>query len=441
MYKYINRAFDIFNKNSEVQITTPNYRSFGNGSEEIFYSLLKAQKENKKVLFLYPKLGFGKYALTVTNKERFLLQSEFILSNETFFGHIGGWLLSAYVLLLWGLDGLRQSRILRYLLSLFFNKLKSLENDHRYIVPMIGTSTLWKPMEVTNFSWEEVEKMNWKQQFEDYIPPQLSKDKDSFCRNLRIEMGISNEDWFVCLHVSQNNPPIPRNASISNYIEAIKEITARGGWVVRLGDSSMPRLPSMERVIDYPFTEYKSEVMDLYLIKNCTFFIGCSSGPPMVAALFKKPKVIVNMTVWSIDFPIRKGDLVLFKHIYSKSLNRFLSIQEVLKEPYAVEVMSRVSENYMLEENKSHEIRDVVKEFLQDHDSELNDFQKKFNEGRSLQIHAWIDSGEPKNWPGVAKENIITHQFRIGSLADSVSGSMGKKYLEENWIEDSLNRL
>ena len=95
----------------------------------------------------------------------------------------------------------------------------------------------------------------------------------------------------------------------------------------------------------------------------------------------------------------------------------------------------------MLEENKSHEIRDVVKEFLQDHDSELNDIQKKFNEERSLQIHAWIDSGEPKNWPGVAKENIITHQFRIGSLADSVSGSMGKKYLGENWIEDSLNRL
>ena len=64
---------------------------------------------------------------------------------------------------------------------------------------------------------------------------------------------------------------------------------------------------------------------------------------------------------------------------------------------------------------------------------------KKFNLKRSSQIHRWIDSGEPKNWPGVAEDNIVTHQYRIGSLADSVSGSLGKKYLEDNWKTDTLN--
>ena len=60
MHKPLTKLFDNFNASSPVQIRTPNYRSFGNGSEEIFYGLLKAQKENKKVIFLYPKLGFRK---------------------------------------------------------------------------------------------------------------------------------------------------------------------------------------------------------------------------------------------------------------------------------------------------------------------------------------------------------------------------------------------
>ena len=69
-----------------------------------------------------------------------------------------------------------------------------------------------------------------------------------------------------------------RNCNISNYIGAIKEITRRGGWVVRMGDPTMTKLPILERVIDYPFTLSRSAVMDLYLLKECSFFIGTSTG-------------------------------------------------------------------------------------------------------------------------------------------------------------------
>ena len=66
MYRFINRAFDHLNRRSPILIHTPNNRSFGNGSEEVFYGLLRAQRENKKVLFLYPRLVlFGKYRLSV----------------------------------------------------------------------------------------------------------------------------------------------------------------------------------------------------------------------------------------------------------------------------------------------------------------------------------------------------------------------------------------
>ena len=38
-----------------------------------------------------------------------------------------------------------------------------------------------------------------------------------------------------------------RNADIGNYLGAIKEITQRGGWVVRMGDPTMTKLPFLNK--------------------------------------------------------------------------------------------------------------------------------------------------------------------------------------------------
>ena len=443
MYRLINWVFDHINKRSQILIQTPNHRSFGNGSEEIFYGLLKAKRENKKVLFLYPRLVlFGKYSLSVVSRERFHLQSDYSVTNENIYGLLCGWLLSTYLLSLRVLDRLRHSRNLRRVLRLIQPKMAaSAVKDHGYVVPRISYSTLWKPHQVDSLSWKVVEEQNWRQQYEEYIPPRLTENRYSYAEQNRVKMGIPLTDWFVCLHVSENHPPIPRNASIHNYIEAIKVITAAGGWVVRLGDTTMMSLPRMKRVIDYPFTQYKSEVMDLYLIGQCRFFIGCSSGPPMVATLFRKPRIIVNMTLWSIDFPIRMGDLVLIKHIFSRSRNRFLSIKEILEEPYAVEVLSTVSDEYEIMENTSEEIQEIVEEFLiKPEPFEYSDLQKAFNKDRRKQVRRWLDQGEPRSWPGVPPDDIVTQQYRIGSLIDASAGTLGKRYLEQNWLMDDLKK-
>ena len=443
MYRLIHRAFDYINSRSQILIQTPNHRSFGNGSEEIFYGLLKAKRENKKVLFLYPRLVLlGKYSFSVVSRERFHLHSDYLISNESIYGLVGGWLLSIYLLLSLVLDRFRHSRNLRRVWRLIQPKIAaSALRDHGYVVALIGYSTLWKPNQVDSFSWKVVEEQSWKQQYQEYIPPRLTENRFSYAEQNRVKMGISLSDWFVCLHVSENRPPIPRNASIRNYIKAIKVITDAGGWVIRLGDTTMTPLPPMKRVIDYPFTRYKSELMDLYLISQCRFFIGCSSGPPMVATLFQKPRVIVNMTLWSIDFPIRMGDLVLIKHIFSRSRDRFLSIKEILEEPYAVEVMSSVSDEYEIIENTSEEIREIVEEFLiKPEPFEYSNLQKDFNKGRRNQVRRWLDQGEPRSMPGFHPDYIVTQQYRYGSLVDAPEGTLGQKYLEQNWLLDDLKK-
>ena len=64
-------------------------------------------------------------------------------------------------------------------------------------------------------------------------------------------MALKADDWFVCIHIREREDGSFRNSKIKLYIDAIHEITRRGGWVVRIGNNHSIPLPNMERVIDY----------------------------------------------------------------------------------------------------------------------------------------------------------------------------------------------
>ena len=257
-----------------------------------------------------------------------------------------------------------------------------------------------------------------------------------------MQMGIPLTDWFICLHVREGgyrgDAGSARNSSVQNYIEGIKAITAAGGWVVRIGDPTMTPLSPMERVIDCRHSGYKSELLDMYLISQCDLFIGTNSGPSDVATLFGKPMILVNATEWSIGFPMKKGDLAIMKHTFSRSLNRFLSIRETLEEPFSWQVFGHGSDEYVRAENTPEEIRDVIEEFLaKPEDYATSELQDAFNEGRRKQIHRSFDHDEP--FVGTTREDYVPSMYRIASRCDSASGTLGQKYLEQNWITDSMN--
>ena len=46
--------------------------------------------------------------------------------------------------------------------------------------------------------------------------------------------------------------------------------------------------------------------MDLYLIKNCSFYIGTQSGPMDTAYLFNKPVLMTNMCEIFASLPRKK---------------------------------------------------------------------------------------------------------------------------------------
>lgn len=154
------------------------------------------------------------------------------------------------------------------------------------------------------------------------------------------QMGLADTDWFVAMHIrgegfhreGRHSMQIHRNASVSDYFGAMRAITARGGWVIRLGDASMPPLPPMERVIDYPHTRFKSAQCDVFLAAAARFFVGTTSGLTNAVISLGTPCLLVNcisnyFQLWN--------ERVLFtlKPLWSERERRHLRLREMVADP------------------------------------------------------------------------------------------------------------
>jgi len=431
---FINKAFKFINHRIPILIQTPRARTFGNCAEEIFFGLLKARRQTKKILFLYSPNLFSKRM--VANENLLLIVDDFCFQNKAV-SFLGGLIIASLLIIV-----RVSSPLLRLIGSQ--NAERLLGSNFRegalfsfyYSSPRVGRSTLWKNEGTSCFSWETVKELNWARQYQDYIPPRLNDTDLRKAEQLRTQMGIPISDWFVCLHVREGgyhndfSSQETRNASIQSYAEGINAINAAGGWVVRIGDSTMTPLPKTDRVIDYPHTKFKSALMDIYLISQCRFYVGTNSGPADVAALFKKPSILVNASDWGNCFSVRMGDLFIPKHVFSRLLNRYLSIEEMLEETHLSPGYRLVPDDCVMVENTPQEIRDVIEEYLTGPDNfNYSNLQKVFNEARHSQLHRMLNQND--NFSTIGK-------YRFASRADAAAGTLGQKYLEKNWSYDNL---
>lgn len=115
--------------------------------------------------------------------------------------------------------------------------------------------------------------VNWSSLLENKIYFFVQKMKK--CQENLRQLGVGEGQWYVCLHIRtsfyhSSYMDEHRNSSVENYLEAINYIHSLGGVVIRLGDPVF--LGYEDAYIDYPNTSFKSELMDLFLIKIVDFF-------------------------------------------------------------------------------------------------------------------------------------------------------------------------
>lgn len=226
--------------------------------------------------------------------------------------------------------------------------------------------------------------------------PSLRKTFD----HMRKLAGIPEDAWFVCLHVREPShyAELPgvgqthRNASIENYMDAIKHVTANGGWVIRMGGPRSPKLPKMPNVYDYSRSLFRSGIMDLFLIRNARYFIGTTSGLTNIAVSFGIPCALVNCITTDAQL---WGKHVRFALKWIRLPNgTYLTQRDITSSPWRWRFFTA---EYLLKnggtpiENSPEEILEVVKEVEAIAEGKSDSYLSAFpNYGRL--IERWIYS-------------------------------------------------
>lgn len=168
----------------------------------------------------------------------------------------------------------------------------------------------------------------------------LSDEIRDLGRERLARLGVPEGAWYVGLHVREGGfhgdaagtGGEHRNSRIEDYLPAIAAVTARGGWVVRLGDPSMSPLQPAAQVIDYAHCAEKSAEMDLFLLATSRFVIGTTSGLTTAALAFDTPMLLVNCI--SNDWQMWSARTrFILKRMRRRRDAHLLSLGEVYREP------------------------------------------------------------------------------------------------------------
>ncbi len=433
----VNRIFNYINRiNDNIVFITPHLYSVGDASEILMFGLIKAKHDNKKLFILSPYDSIFLFGKQICNNALFLLESKYIYKQNIVISTISKIFVTIIIL---------PSRLIDRIMNIFDKQLAE-----RRVVPLVGYDELWATSnEIRNgFSWNIVDQKNWFERINYIYDLSIDKNKLSALPGKMADLGIDPSSWFVCLHVRESGFRKDegrreyRNSSIFNYLPAIIEIIKAGGIVVRMGDSTMTPLPEIKNLIDYPFTEHKSALMDLQLIRSCRFFIGTDSGIMDTAKMFRKDTLITNMVGWISAYPLRKKDRGIYKYVFHKPIHRYLTLQEILNDDWSMQALfGRISDDYELVENTPEDIKDGVLEYLDCHNNNnfsLSENQIKLNYKRVKVAVKIFEKFRLNEYVGTDEEVSIRYKIasRINNLMDgSICNSYINKYLHTSFSD------
>ncbi len=187
------------------------------------------------------------------------------------------------------------------------------------------------------------------------------------------QLGVPADAWYVVLHVRESaymesinvreEHNAHRNADVLDYLDAVRQITARGGWVLRIGHSGTRPLPPTERVIDVAHMASVPE-FDVFLIGTCRFYLGDSSGPYVVATTFGRPIVAANFQIGLA--PFQAHDLYIPKLYRDVQSKKFIPFKRALTPPLFRPVNSTILANEGVEmvDSSSQDIAALVGEMM-----------------------------------------------------------------------------
>ncbi len=185
-----------------------------------------------------------------------------------------------------------------------------------------------------------------------------------------------------------------RDFDVNNFSKAAELFNNEGYHVFRVGSMQKEKMDyKNSSFTDYSFNPERSDFNDVYLLSNCSAYLGSDSGVADIPLIFGKPRYLINFSLSLIYVFHQDGDAAsfknnysfIFKHLFDTKNKRKLSLNDLFK--YNLFRASRTDTfkkvGVDLIENTNEEIYDISKELLGDFNNEdknITDYeqQKKF---------------------------------------------------------------
>ena len=203
----------------------------------------------------------------------------------------------------------------------------------------------------------------------------LPPDRIAAGRARLADAGLPEDAWFAALHVRDPGfhgagegrrrlDLAARDADLLTYLPAIERVTARGGWVVRLGGPAALALPPMPKMLDYAHSDIRSPELDVVLLASARLMIGTLSGPAHVASCFATPTIHTNGFPSNLVPTAR--DIWVPKLYRERASGRILSLAESISAPFRGEIRGSGFDDHGIDllDNTAGDIAEATDEML-----------------------------------------------------------------------------
>ena len=203
---------------------------------------------------------------------------------------------------------------------------------------------------------------------------------------IKIHYKISTSDYFKYHSY--------RDFDVNNLSKAVNLFNDHGFHVFRMGKLQANKMNYKNKnFTDYAFNPDKSDINDIFLLSNCSAYLGSDAGIGDIPLIFGKPSYLINFSLTLIYLfhqdgcpsSFKNNNSFIFKHLFDRKRQRKLSLKEMFKSNLFKADRSELFEKAGIDliENTSEEIYDIANETLEnlnDKNENINDYdqQKKF---------------------------------------------------------------
>ncbi len=158
------------------------------------------------------------------------------------------------------------------------------------------------------------------------------------------KFGLKRKDKWICIfnrdagYLKKQFPDKDfsyhdyRDFSINDLKSSAEYFSNRGYYVFRVGKNPREKMSfSSNKIIDYSFSNIQSDFMDIFLLAECEFFFGGTSGISSVPLILRKPLFLINCIPIEGLFAYKRRQSCIFKRLKYKSTGKILSIREMVK--------------------------------------------------------------------------------------------------------------